>query len=177
MTPTDTAPQALPDGRPIPQMTGDERAMLESWLAYHRGTLELKCQGLDDAQVRLASAEPSALTLLGLAQHLAEIERNWVQRVVGGLDVPPVFDEETGYALDPARGLDEVLAVWRGEIARGREILAGQSLDDVGRIARGPFAGVEVSVRWVLIHMIEEYARHNGHADILRERIDGVTGA
>ncbi|MDN0195062.1 DinB family protein [Streptomyces sp. S.PNR 29] len=173
---TDT-PQTLPDGRPIPLMTGDERAMLESWLAFHRATLALKCAGLDDAQVRLAPAEPSSLTLLGLVQHLAEVERNWFQRVVGGLDVPPVFEEETGYALDPGRGLDEALAVWRREIARGQELCAGRSLDDTGRIADGPMAGVEVSVRWVLIHMIEEYARHNGHADILRERIDGVTGA
>jgi uncharacterized damage-inducible protein DinB len=174
---TTDAPQTLPDGRPVPLLTGDELPMLESWLTFHRATLELKCAGLDDAQVRLASAEPSELTLLGLVQHLAEVERNWFQRVAGGLDVPPVFEEETGYALDPVRGLDEALAAWRREVARGREVCAGRSLDDVGRIADGPMAGVEVSLRWVFLHMIEEYARHNGHADILRERIDGVTGA
>ncbi|MCT9084354.1 DinB family protein [Streptomyces fulvoviolaceus] len=172
---TDT-PLALPDGRPIPLMTGDELPMLESWLAFHRATLELKCAGLDDAQVRLASAEPSAMTLLGLVQHLAEVERNWFQRVVGGLDVPPVFEEETGYALDPGRGLDEALAAWKREIARGDALRAGRSPDDTGRIADGAMAGLEVSLRWVLVHMVEEYARHNGHADILRERIDGVTG-
>ena len=167
----------LPDGRPIPLLTGDERPMLESWLEFHRATLELKCRGLDDAQVRVAAAEPSALTLLGLVQHLAEVERNWFQRVVGGLDLPPVFDEPTGYGLDPRRGLDEALGVWRREVARGREVCAGRSLDGVGRIADGHMAGVEVSLRWVFVHMVEEYARHNGHADILRERIDGVTGA
>ncbi|MEU1481739.1 DinB family protein [Streptomyces sp. NPDC001668] len=167
----------LPDGRPLPLLTGAERPMLESWLDFHRATLELKCAGLDDAQVRLASAEPSALTLLGLVQHLAEVERNWFQRVVGGLDVPPVFEEPTGYALSPGRGLDEALTVWRREITRGREVCAGLRLEDTGRIADEPMAGVEVSLRWVLIHMIEEYARHNGHADILRERVDGVTGA
>jgi hypothetical protein len=150
--------------------------MLESWLDFHRATLELKCAGLDDTRVRLASAEPSALTLLGLVQHLAEVERNWFQRVVGGLDLPPVFEEPTGYALDPRRGLDEALSVWRREIARGREVCAGRSLDDSGQITDGPMAGLEVSVRWVFIHLVEEYARHNGHADILRERIDGVTG-
>ncbi|MDF2265363.1 DinB family protein [Streptomyces coacervatus] len=166
----------LPDGRPIPHLTGDERPMLDSWLDFHRATLELKCKELDDAQVRLAAAEPSALTLLGLVQHLAEVERNWFQRVVGGLDVPPVYGEETGYVLDPARGLGEALDVWRREIARGRELCAGRPLDYTGRIVDGPMAGLEVSLRWVLIHMIEEYARHNGHADILRERIDGVTG-
>ncbi|MEV5436132.1 DinB family protein [Streptomyces sp. NPDC052682] len=170
-------PAALPDGRPVPLMTGEERAMLESWLAFHRATLELKCAGLDDAQVRRASVEPSGLTLLGLVQHLAEVERNWFQRVAGGLDVPPVFDDPTGYGLDPARGLDEALAIWRREIERGREVCAGRSLEDTGRIADGPMAGAEVSLRWVFVHMIEEYARHNGHADLLRERIDGVTGA
>ncbi|MFI2199254.1 DinB family protein [Streptomyces sp. NPDC020192] len=174
---TPQTPHTLPDGRPIPAMTGPERPMLESWLDFHRATLELKCRGLDDAQVRLASAEPSALTLLGLVQHLAEVERNWFQRVLGGLDVPPVFEEETGYALDPERGLAEALAVWRAEVARGRELLAERDLEDTGRIVDEPLAGVEVSVRWVLIHLVEEYARHNGHADILRERIDGTTGA
>ncbi|WP_128436643.1 DinB family protein [Streptomyces cyaneus] len=176
---TTNTPELLPDGRPLPLLTGDELPMLESWLAFHRATLELKCSGLDDVQLRLASVESSELTLLGLVQHLAECERNWFQRVVGGLDVPPVYGEgnESGYALDAGRGIGEALAVWRREIARGREVCAGRALESVGRIGDGPMAGVEVSLRWVLIHMIEEYARHNGHADILRERIDGVTGA
>ncbi|TLS42586.1 DinB family protein [Streptomyces montanus] len=174
---TDTH-RTLPDGRPIPLLTGDERPMLESWLAFHRATLELKCAGLADGQLRLASAEPSEMTLLGLVQHLAEVERNWFQRVFGGLDVPALYAEGAGgYALAPERGLDEALADWRREIARGQELCAGRSLDETGRIADGPMTGLEVSLRWILVHMIEEYARHNGHADILRERIDGVTGA
>ncbi|GGZ47591.1 DinB family protein [Streptomyces bluensis] len=173
---TGNIPRTLPDGRPIPLMTGDERPMLESWLAFHRATLALKCTGLDDAQVRTASAEPSELTLLGLVQHLAEVERNWFQRVLAGQDVPGLFGP-TGYELAPERGIDEALAVWRQEVARGEELCAGRSLDDTGRIVDGPMAGLEVSLRWILIHMIEEYARHNGHADIVRERIDGVTGA
>ncbi|MGW2047558.1 DinB family protein [Streptomyces sp. NPDC001858] len=172
---TDT-PHTLPDGRPVPFLTGAELPMLESWLEFHRSTLALKCAGLDDGQVRRASAEPSALTLLGLVQHMAEVERNWFQRAFAGLDVPAVFEDASGYALDAGRGLDEALAVWRREIARGRELIAGRSLDDTGRIVDGPMTGVEVSLRWVLIHMVEEYARHNGHADILRERIDGTTG-
>ncbi|MEU3844009.1 DinB family protein [Streptomyces sp. NPDC028635] len=171
------AHQMLPDGRPVPLLTGEERPMLESWLAFHRATLELKCAGLDDGQVRLAAAEPSSLTLLGLVQHLAEVERTWFQRVFAGLDVPPVFGEETGYGLDPERGLGEALAIWRREVARGQELCAGRSLEATGRIVDGPMTGLEVSLRWMLIHMIEEYARHNGHADILRERIDGTIGA
>lgn len=173
---TTETPLTLPDGRPVPLLTGDELPMLESWLEFHRATLELKCAGLDDEQVRLPAAEPSGLTLLGLLQHVAEVERNWFQRAFAGLDVPPVFEEATGYALDAGRGLDEVLAVWRREIARGRDLIAGQPLEATGRILDGPMAGLEVSLRWTLLHMIEEYARHNGHADILRERIDGVTG-
>ncbi|MGW6887185.1 DinB family protein [Streptomyces chartreusis] len=175
---TDT-PRTLPDGRPIPLMTGDERAMLESWLDFHRATLELKCAGLDDAQVRSAAAGPSELTLLGLVQHLAECERNWFQRAAGGVELPPVYGEGnvSGYGLEPGRGIREALDIWRREIARGREVCAGRSLESVGRIGDGPMAGAEVSLRWVFVHMIEEYARHNGHADILREHIDGVTGA
>ncbi|MFE5817500.1 DinB family protein [Streptomyces sp. NPDC056479] len=176
---TTHTPRTLPDGRPIPLLTGPERPMLESWLDFHRATLELKCAGLDDAQLRLTPAEPSELTLLGLVQHLAECERNWFQRVMGGRDVPPVYGAEnpSGYVLEPGRGVGEALDAWRREIARGREVCAGRSLESVGLITDGPMAGVEVGLRWVLIHMIEEYARHNGHADILRERIDGVTGA
>ncbi|MEU9668285.1 DinB family protein [Streptomyces bobili] len=166
----------LPDGRPVPLMTGDERAMLDSWLDFHRATLKLKCVDLDDTQVRQASAEPSSLTMLGLVQHLAEVERNWFQRVFAGLDVPPVFEEPTGYVLSAGRGLGEALTMWQREVARGRELTAGRSLEETGRIVDGPVTGARVSLRWVLIHLIEEYARHNGHADILRERIDGVTG-
>ncbi|MFJ8105090.1 DinB family protein [Streptomyces sp. NPDC096132] len=173
---TADTPQRLPDGRPVPLLTGDELPMLESWLDFHRATLELKCAGLDDQQVRMAAAAPSELTLLGLVQHLAEVERTWFQRVVARLDVPVLFEEETGYALDPARGLQEALEVWRREVARGREVIAGRSLEETGRIADGPMAGAPVSLRWVLLHLVEEYARHNGHADILREHIDGVTG-
>ncbi|CCK31031.1 Mini-circle uncharacterized 19,1 kDa protein [Streptomyces davaonensis JCM 4913] len=176
MTPSET-PATLPDGRPVPLLTAPERPMLESWLEFHRGTLAVKCAGLDDKQVRSVSAEPSELTLLGLVQHMAEVERNWFQRAFGAVGPEPVFEEETGYRLTDERGLDAALEAWRREIERGREVCAGLSLDDVGHIpGGGPIGGAEVSLRWVILHMIEEYARHNGHADILREHIDGVTG-
>ncbi|QNP73455.1 DinB family protein [Streptomyces roseirectus] len=173
---TPEAPFTLPDGRPLPPWTGDERGMLEGWLDFHRGTLATKCSGLDDKQVRQAAAEPSELTLLGLVQHLAEVERNWFQRAFAGLDVPHVYGEETGFPLSPDRGLDEALADWRREIARGRELTAGRSLDDLGHVPDGPLAGTPINLRWILVHLIEEYARHNGHADILREAIDGTKG-
>ncbi|KPI06335.1 Protein of unknown function [Streptomyces sp. OK228] len=122
------------------------------------------------------------MTLLGLVQHLTEVERNWFQRVFAGQDLPPVFGESNldGFVLLPDRALDEVMAVWQAEIARGRELIADASLDDSGRLSEqeaGHVGDQGVSLRWIMVHMIEEYARHNGHADVIRERIDGVTGA
>ncbi|MER6844923.1 DinB family protein [Streptomyces platensis] len=170
-----------PDGRLVPPPHADERAMLESWLEFHRATLPLKCAGLDDQQVRLTSVAPSTMTLLGLVRHLAEVERNWFQRVFAGQDIPPVYEAEKGdgFTLAPDRGIEEALADWRAEVDRSRELIATASLDDSGRLSEreAGFAGDQtVSLRWILVHMIEEYARHNGHADLLRERIDGVTG-
>ncbi|MET9516859.1 DinB family protein [Streptomyces sp. NPDC002994] len=173
---TDTTP----DGRPVPPMNADERTTLDGWLDFHRATLALKCEGLDDRRIRQASVAPSSLTLLGLVQHMAEVERNWFQRVFGGLDVPEVYGEgdgrradgtDGGFGLVEGRGIDEALRVWRDEIARGREICAGRALTDTVL-----FRGQEMSLRWIYVHMIEEYARHNGHADLVRERVDGTSG-
>jgi len=169
--------------RPIPPPLAAEREMLESWLEFHRTTLAQKCAGLDDEQVRTASVPPSPLTLLGLVQHVAEVERKWFQRVFAGRDVPPIYeaeynDRDGGFTLVPGRGMDEALAVWRTEIETGRRLTAGVSLDDEGRLPEpeSTVLGERVSLRWILHHMVEEYARHNGQADLLRERIDGVTG-
>ncbi|KUL60021.1 MULTISPECIES: DinB family protein [unclassified Streptomyces] len=171
----------LPDGRLIPPLTADEPAMLAGWLDLHRDTLAVKCAGLDDEQTLRASVEPSALSLFGLVQHLAEVERNWIQRVFAGRDVPLLYGMPPGgFAVDGSRTFAEVLAVWEREVAVSREICAGRDLDETGRL--GPeqkvVTGGEavVSLRWILVHLIEEYARHNGHADLIRERIDGVTG-
>ncbi|GGL94114.1 mini-circle uncharacterized 19.1 kDa protein [Streptomyces fumigatiscleroticus] len=155
--------------------------MLEAWLDFHRATLALKCAGLGDDQLRPASAAPSPMTLLGLVQHMAEVERNWFRRVFAGQDVPPVFGEgnSDGFGLLPDRGLDEAMAVWQAEVARSRELVGSASLDDSGRLTEDRAAHVgdrDVSLRWIMVHMIEEYARHNGHADLIRERIDGLTG-
>ncbi|MFD0337311.1 DinB family protein [Streptomyces sp. NPDC127117] len=171
-----------PDGRPVPPAHAGERAMLEAWLDFHRATLALKCSGLKDDQLRLASAAPSSMTLLGLVQHMADVERNWFQRVFAGKDTHAVFGESNvdGFGLDDDRGLDEVMAVWQKEIARGRELVADASLDESGRLSdqeAGQVGDGAVSLRWIMVHMIEEYARHNGHADLIRERIDGLAGA
>ncbi|MFE3018995.1 DinB family protein [Streptomyces sp. NPDC059256] len=164
----------LPDGRPVPPPQADERAMLEAWLEFHRETLVLKCADLDDQQLRTPSAAPSSMTLLGLVQHMAEVERNWFQRVFAGTDIAPVYGtwEGDGFALRPDRGWEQVLTDWRTQIARGQELVRDIPLDACARTE-----GQEFSLRWILIHLIEEYARHNCHADLLRERIDGVTGA
>ena len=162
----------------MPPLDADERSTLEGWLDFHRATLALKCDGLDDAQAATAAVPPSAFTLTGLVQHLAEVERNWFRRVLAGEQAPPLFDPDAdpdgpdgGFDLAEGATLAVVLDTWRGEVAAARARCAERALDDTGRLGGQP-----VSLRWVYVHLIEEYARHNGHADLLRERIDGVTG-
>lgn len=162
----------------MPPPTGEERASLEGWLDFYRTTLALKCEGLTEDQAREASVPPSSLTLLGLVQHMAEVERNWFRRVLAGEDVPPLYaskddpgGHDEGFALSPEATLRAALGVWREEIAAGRTHCADRTLEDTGR-----FGGGEMSLRWIYTHMIAEYARHCGHADFLRERIDGATG-
>ncbi|WP_419998293.1 DinB family protein [Streptomyces boninensis] len=172
----------LPDGRLIPHPRAGERDALEEWLDFQRDTLALKCAGLTDEQARRPSAEPSTLTLLGLVQHLAEVERNWFRRIFAGEELPPVYGEDnaSGYVLSPDRTLDDALATLRAEIAAARAAVADASLDDTGHhlneMERGYVGDDGVALRWILLHMIEEYARHNGHADLIRERIDGAVG-
>ncbi|MFH8979679.1 DinB family protein [Streptomyces varsoviensis] len=170
---------ALGSERSIPPPHAGEKAMLESWLEFQRETLAVKCAGLDDRQVRLAAVEPSAMTLLGLVQHMTVVERKWFQEVLAGREVS--YDEAIGdgFTLVAERGIEAALADWRAEVQRSREAAAEGSLDDSGALNE-QFAKIigesSVSLRWILVHMIEEYARHNGHADLIRERIDGVTG-
>ena len=170
--------RGVTDERPVPPLNADERATLEGWLDFHRATLALKCAGLDDAQAATASTPPSGFSLLGLVQHLAEVERNWFRRVVAGEQVPPIYDPQAdpdgpdgGFEVAPGASLETALTTWRQEVDASRAVCAGRALDDTGRLW-----GQEVSLRWVYVHLVEEYARHNGHADLLRERIDGVTG-
>jgi uncharacterized damage-inducible protein DinB len=150
--------------------------MLEAWLEWHRGTLITKCEGLTADQLRARSVEPSTLSLLGLVRHMAEVEQSWFGRCLAGGDLAPIYYTEADPDGD-FNGVDEAdsdadMATWREQCAKSRSVLANiKSLDETG-MRRGE----ETSARWVLVHMIEEYARHNGHADFLRERIDGVTG-
>jgi uncharacterized damage-inducible protein DinB len=167
-----------PVQRIMPPLNTDERTTLEAWLDFHRATLATKCEGLDDQQAATASVPPSGFTLTGLVQHMAEVERNWFRRVLAGEKAPPIYDPQAdprgpdgGFDLAAGATLPDALATWQAEIARAREHCAARSLTDTGR-----FMDADVSLRWIYVHLIEEYARHNGHADLLRERIDGTTG-
>ncbi|MEE1786296.1 DinB family protein [Streptomyces sp. SP17BM10] len=166
------------DNRPKPPLTGGERETLRAFLDFHRATLAMKCEGLTDEQLRLRSSPPSTLSLLGLVRHMAEVERTWFRRVIGGEDVPLVWSPEGDYqAAYDATGATrrEAFAAWRAEVEHARRIeREAQSLDVTGYQPRW---GETVSLRLVMLHLIHEYARHNGHADFLREGIDGTVGA
>ncbi|MGW6545660.1 DinB family protein [Streptomyces massasporeus] len=162
-----------------PANTADERTMLEGWLDYHRQTLAWKCEGLTDAQLRTAAVEPSELSLMGLVRHMAEVERGWFRSVLTAEDAGPIYfteeDPDGEFHLSESDTWDEAYATWQSEIETARRNAARFGLDDVteGKHHR---TGERFNLRWLYTHMIEEYARHNGHADLLRERIDGATG-
>lgn len=158
--------------REEPDLRAGERDMLVGWLEYHRATLAMKCAGLSAEQLRLRSVPPSALSLLGLVRHMADVERGWFRTVMAGEPIGDRYPEETDFEVDGASP-EEAFAAWHEEIGLARGIVeATPSLDATGTSSRDEV----FSLRWVLSHMVEEYARHNGHADLLRERIDGATG-
>lgn len=152
--------------------------MLRAFLDYHRATLAMKCDGLTDEDLRRQSMPPSTLSLLGLVRHMAEVERAWFRRVIGGEAVGLLWSQEGDYqvAYDArAATRSDAFDAWQAEVERSRRIEASaDSLDVLGHQARWD---EDVSLRLVMIHVLLEYARHNGHADFLREAIDGVTGA
>ena len=157
-----------------------ELATIREYLSNYRLTLGMKCDGLSPEQLATRSVPPSTLSLLGLIRHMARVEHNWFQRSLQGHhDAPrPFWSAEdhdidfNGVVGDPAV-VEEAFASWKAQIAAADEWLDGAT--DLGAMARLPRGG-EASVRDILIHMVEEYARHCGHADLLRECIDGRTG-
>jgi uncharacterized damage-inducible protein DinB len=162
------------DDRLDPPVAAGERAMLESWLEFHRATLLTKCEGLSDAQLKARSVPPSSLSLLGLVRHAAQVERNWFRAALTD-DTGPLFAGQEEFDVDAADAAAD-LALLRAEVEHSRRVAAAQpSLDALGTGIRGG-ERIAPSLRWIYVHMIEEYARHNGHADLLRERIDGVVG-
>ncbi|MCX5383715.1 DinB family protein [Streptomyces sp. NBC_00083] len=176
---TSEVPSAATARRDEPALDAAERDMLEGWLDYHRETLLQKCSGLTDEQVKRTAVPSSALTLLGLLRHLAEVERWWFVSVFAGGTQEGVYgtdeDPDGDFHFGPDDTHAEALVTWRREVAAAREQAAGHGLDELSvGTARN---GRHFSLRWIYTHMIEEYARHNGHADLLREAIDGTTGS
>ena len=165
------------DGRTAVPRTGSERDILTGYLDNHRKLFEQKCAGLSQKQLSTKAVPPSDMSLHGLLRHLSGVERWWFQIQFAGDDVPMLYysDDDPDQDFESLDGdIDEAFGVWRRECDRSREIVAAaDSLDAVGRSKRD---GSEFSLRWLLVQMLAEYAQHNGHTDLLRERLDGKTG-
>jgi uncharacterized damage-inducible protein DinB len=165
------------DDRPEPPYLGDETGTLAGFLDFHRATLLWKLEGLDDEQLRRPMV-PSGTSLLGLVKHLAYVERSWFQGVWAGQEVSFPWtkeDPDADWRIEPEETTEDVLGLYHGECDRSREIVAAtSSLDEVVEHPRN--RDWKMNRRWILTHMIEETARHVGHADILREQIDGAVG-
>jgi uncharacterized damage-inducible protein DinB len=171
-------------GRPEPPIAADEVATLLGFLDYQRATLAWKCRGVDSSGLQ-ATVAASTMTLGGLLKHMALVEESWFSRSLYGRDRLPPWDA-VDWKADPdwewhsaaADTPEQLLALWEDAVERSRSLVA-EALADGGldRLAKRTWPdGSAPSLRWILCHMIEEYARHNGHADLLRESIDGVTG-
>lgn len=157
----------------------DERSMLIGYLRDYRLTLEMKCSGLGPEELARRSVPPSTMSLLGLVRHLADVEQNWFRRVMAGQDVPRIYsskedpDGDFNGALADPEAVAEAWHTWRSEVKFAEQLVAESP--DLGIRGRMRDGGT-ISLREVLLHMVEEYARHCGHADLLRERIDGRVG-
>lgn len=167
--------------------TADERTTLLTFLDWQRTMLARKATGLTDAQARSAACPPSDLTLLGLVRHATEVEHHWARRVFRGDDTPspycgpshPQGDRDGDFHPPPEATLTEALERFSAEVEVANGIYAAAGLDDVQAADPGSYAGHRLpamSLRWILVHLIEEHARHCGHADLLRQAIDGSTG-
>jgi hypothetical protein len=159
----------------------DESTTLHGFLDYQRTVLIRKAEGVSDAQAR-STIEPSDLSLLGLVRHLAEVERGWFRRRFAAQDAPPLFygphDRDGDFHPSPTDTVADALAALHAEIDFARTVTSGVALDTLaaGIPPTQRIPGWQPNLRWILVHMIEEYARHCGHADLLRQRIDGVVG-
>ncbi|MFJ4119851.1 DinB family protein [[Kitasatospora] papulosa] len=166
------------DPRTGPPTSGGERETLRAFLDYHRATLAMKCEGLDDEQLRERSMPPSTLSLLGLVRHMAEVERAWFRRVFEDHDAPMVWSDRIDFqaAYDASASTRaEAFGAWEAEVEHSRRI--ERQADSLELTGLQPRWGQEVSLRMVMVHVLLEYGRHNGHADFLREGVDGTVGA
>lgn len=179
-----SAPRIDEHGRPEPPLAGDEADTLRGFLDYQRATLEWKCRGLSDEQLRVA-LPPTSMTLGGMLKHLAYVEDYWFVETVLGEAAPEPWgsadwaaDRDWEWHSATGDAGDELRALWARRVANSRAIVARELAGDRGLGTTYPAwkGRARVSLRWVLTHMIEEYARHNGHADLLRESLDGERG-
>src|SRR4051794_26847930 len=163
--------------RQMPGPTLPEREMLVAWLEFHRATLLWKCEGLTPEQLRTRSVPPSSMSLHGLVRHCTEVERNWFERVLQQKPIEGLYykeDDPDGVEFDDleSASFEDDVAVFHQACDEGRRVTDAAESLDVAVVRRGE----PVTLRWILNHMVEEYARHNGHADLLRECIDGAIG-
>lgn len=156
---------------------GDELSLLTAYLDHYRETFALKCDGVEPGRLSERSAPPSTMSLHGLARHLAGVERWWFAINFAGMDLPMLHysDDDPDQDFETLDGDPlEALAGWRAECARSSEVVrSATGLDAVGALERNG----SYSLRWLMLRMVAEYAQHVGHADLLREGIDGAVGA
>jgi hypothetical protein len=172
------ADDELADKRIEAPVAGDERATLTGFLDFQRQTLLLKCAGLSPEQLLLRAAPPSSLCLLGLVRHLTDVEFGWLQAHFAGAEDVELYgpgDADLEVTEADEESVTAAFARFAEVAATSRSIVAGAALDAL-TADQHPGTGERFSLRWILVHLIEEYARHNGHADLLRQAIDGAVG-
>ena len=175
---TPQADDELPNKRIDPPAIADEKTTSVAFLDYHRQTMLLKCAGLTPAQLVSRSAPPSSLCLLGLVRHLTEVEFGWLHARFAGEPDREIYgpgDADLDVSEADEQSVAAAFALYAEFVAMSQQILAEASLDDITAQAH-PRTGENFSLRWILAHLLEEYARHNGHADLFREAIDGAVG-
>lgn len=167
----------IPDARSRPPFMAGERESLEAWLEFYRATLPIKVGGLTAEQLCRAAVPPSSLSIAGIVRHLCDVERYWFATAVAGSDQPARYKAEDPDAdfngATEATALADV-AAYSQELIHVRELAA--NVTDLDAALPGLRHGQQLNLRWVYTHMIEEYARHLGHLDLLRESVDGATG-
>jgi uncharacterized damage-inducible protein DinB len=163
-----------------PALAADERTTLTGFLDYHRDTLRMKVEGLSAEQLR-ATLPPSDMTLGGMLKHLAFVEHWWTACILLGQEYAEPWasvdwrdDADWDWHSAAEDSPEELRALFDATVAESDAIVAAADLDQLS--VRTSRTGEKFSLRWILVHLIEEYARHNGHADLIRESIDGVTG-
>ncbi len=166
-------PQSSGESRPEPPHAAPPVELVSGFLDFLRATMVWKLEGLSEEEAR-RSTVPSGISLLGMVKHLAYVERWWFRIVFAGEDLPVLWteaDPDADWRVEPGETIASIVALYDGEVAGARDVVAGHAWDEPSRRSESP-----QTLGWILTHMVEETARHCGHADLLREQIDGATG-